>query len=228
MNAMELLAQVDLFRHLKPDTTQAVLRAAGKRALTAGEVLFREGDRGEFLFVVVSGALDAFTHRAETGKMSEPSATSAAAGQSPNAGASHDGEPKDACLLRRLGRGDVGGLTSIILKQPRSATLIAACPSELLVLTQTTVEQLLDEHPDFSRSLIAMLSEKVRGKTRALTSLIQPINSDRFRIAFYDTKPYDRASFEPGLGDDLHVDWLSPRLDARSSTTTYRARPSHA
>jgi len=215
MDTAKLLSQVDLFGHLKPETFAAVLRAAQRRDLVTGEILFREGERGEFLFVVAEGALDAFTHRAESGAARSEGAHSSPTPSTRAAQPPGEGH-EDACLLRRLGVGDVGGLTSIILKQPRSATLVAACPSVLLVLAERAVEQLLEEHPDFSRSLIAVLSAKVRGKTRALTSLIRPMDRGLFRVAFYDTKAYDQASFQAALGDDVHIDWLSPRLDERT------------
>src|SRR5690606_28636285 len=46
------VASVDLLQHVSPATLAAFVAACQVRELRAGEALFREGDPGEFLFVV--------------------------------------------------------------------------------------------------------------------------------------------------------------------------------
>src|SRR5690606_38881613 len=134
------LRTVDLLNHVEASTVDEFASASQVRQLDTHETLFREGDTGEFLFIVWKGALDALT--------------TSDAGQS--------------TLLRTLGPGELGGLTSITLDQPRSATLRAALPTTVITVSREQTHRLLERHPDLSRSLIAVLSAKLRGKTRRL------------------------------------------------------------
>ncbi|HEX6243913.1 MAG TPA: D-lactate dehydrogenase family protein [Polyangiales bacterium] len=184
---IDWLCGLDLLAHASRDTARRFAAACQRRALRAGETLFEQGQPGEFLFLVESGAISALR-----------------------------GGPSGESLLRTLGPGDFGGLTSIILQQPRSATLRAVAPTALWTLSRADTLRLLETCPDLSRSVIAALSAKERRKTGRLAELLQAEAGGRFRVAFFDTKPYDRESFEPLLAPDLYASWLSPRLDPRT------------
>lgn len=183
------LTSTELLRHVKPAVLNELAAACSVRELSAGQILFREGDPGGFLFFVRHGALDALTS-SDSAELS--------------------------LLLRTLGPGDFGGLTSLTLGQPRSATLRAARASTLLTIDRASVLRLLDEHPDFAQSVIAALSQKVRHTNKRLAMLL-PAAATGVRVAFYDTKPYDRASFLRHCGADIHPTWLTPRLDATTA-----------
>jgi D-lactate dehydrogenase len=182
------LSGLEPLRHVSRQTLTAFAAACQPRTLRAGDTLFKQGDPGEFLFLVQRGNLDALTQ----------------------SGASE-------LLLRTLGPGDWGGLTSITLDQPRSATLRAASAAQVWTVSQAETLRFLEIHPDFARSLVAALSAGQRRNTQRLASLIDASASQRFRVAFYDTKAYDRTSFEPLLNPDLYCTWLTPRLDPRTA-----------
>jgi len=182
------LSTLALFEGASPGTVASFAAAATRRELHTGETLFEEGDPGKFVFVVEAGSLEALAR----------------------SGADH-------LLLRTLGAGDWGGLTSIMLDKPRSATMRAASPCTVWTVDGARMLGLLDERRDFARSLIAALSAKQRSKTQRLAAMMAPAASRRFRVAFYDAKPYDRTSFEPLLEPDLYATWLSTRLDPRTA-----------
>jgi D-lactate dehydrogenase len=188
MQAPAPIRQLPLLQHVKPDTAEAFMKSLTRVNLNTGDTLFKEGDPGDYLFVVESGALDATVE-------------------------TPDGQ---RCLVRQLGPGEVGGVTSICLNRPRSATLRASQLTTLFTLSRQHAERLIDERPDFSRSLLATLSAQQRSGMRALVSLKGPTD-DSFRVAFFDTKPYDQASFESQQAPGIHFTWLSPRLDARTA-----------
>jgi D-lactate dehydrogenase len=185
---IDWLSGLDLLKHTKRPTLQLFASACKRRQLGADEALFRQGEPGEFLFLVQAGALNAFAQHS--------------AGES---------------LLRTLGPGEFGGLTSITLDQPRSATLRAVGAATVWTISRADTLGLLERCPDFARSLIVALSAKERRKTRRLASLMGPEASQRFRIAFFDTKPYDRDSFEPLLDPDLYASWFGARLDVHTA-----------
>ncbi len=186
MNAAMIswLSTLEPLQHVSRETLLAFAEASRRRELRAGETLFTQGEPGDFLFFVQQGSLNALT-------------------------ASGGGE----LLLRTLGPGDWGGLTSITLQKPRSATLRALDAAVVWTVSRADTLRFLEGRPDFARSLVAALSAGQRRKTQRLASLIDPVAGERFRIAFYDTKGYDRESFEPLLGSDLYCTWLTPRLD---------------
>jgi CRP/FNR family transcriptional regulator len=53
----DLLARVPLLHHLAPLPREAVVRAGTPRRLRRGEVLFREGDRAEAMYALLSGVV---------------------------------------------------------------------------------------------------------------------------------------------------------------------------
>jgi D-lactate dehydrogenase len=186
-------SSIELLKYVEPATVEAVVAACEERTLQRGQVLFSEGDPGDFVFVVRTGAMDAFTRA--------------------------DGDLR--LYMRTLGPGELGGLTSITLNQPRSATLIAARPTRLITIAKQDMQDLLNRHPDLSKSLIASLSAKVRGKTRRIASLMAPQDATRFRVAVYDAKPYEQRALEAHLGEDVRCTWLAPRLDVHTAELAF-------
>ena len=55
-----LLRSVALFAHLPPPTLESLARALEPLAVTAGEVVIREGDEGDRYYVIADGELDVF------------------------------------------------------------------------------------------------------------------------------------------------------------------------
>ena len=57
MERLLFLHKVPLFAELDPADLQQVARVASERAFADGETVFRQGERGDALYVVVDGAL---------------------------------------------------------------------------------------------------------------------------------------------------------------------------
>ncbi|MGD8859001.1 MAG: D-lactate dehydrogenase family protein [Myxococcales bacterium] len=182
--AQTFLAEQDLLRHVEPGTLRALAAELQERRLQPGEALFREGDPGHFVFFVVSGRLQARKRSAEG----------------------------DEVVLRHLGRGDVGGLTSMALQRERSATLQADDAVVVYTIDSSVFRRLLGERGDLARSLIAFLGDKVRGKTGQLAGLLSRVSRDpRPGVLVYDAKGYDRKHLG-AAADDLAFEFQEARL----------------
>lgn len=63
---------------------------------------------------------------------------------------------------RTLGPGDYFGEISLIDGKPRSASIVAKGPLHTAVIDNTTFQPLIDESPEFARSLLMVLCDRIR------------------------------------------------------------------
>lgn len=71
----------------------------------------------------------------------------------------------------RLGPGDFFGEMSLIDGEPRSATVVAETPMQLLVLGQREFWELLAEAPQINRKIMTTLSRRLRESDAAFSAL---------------------------------------------------------
>ena len=83
----EFLRHIELFQQADDIVVDQLAESVRVVGLSAGEVLFEQGDPAGFLFVVRRGSLDVVKRVAERGKV----------------------------RLRRMGPGEAGGLTSVVV-----------------------------------------------------------------------------------------------------------------
>jgi D-lactate dehydrogenase len=187
---VESLRSVELFANLESGVLEALAEKAERRHVKAGETLFREGDPADDLFVVGSGIL-------EVRKQAESGAEVA---------------------LRRMGPGEVGGLTSMAVAKVRSATLRAVSDVTVVTVARTRFLTLLEAYPSLVRAVMAFLSAKVRGKTYQLATLLEGRDSDtRPTVAVFDAKPYDRRYLDEAAGERLAMHYFETRLNAQTA-----------
>lgn len=77
-----------------------------------------------------------------------------------------DGKP-----LARLSANDCFGEMSLIDYEPRSATVVAETPVTLLVLHTRPFHRLIGESPELGRSLLRVLSHRLRIADKSLANL---------------------------------------------------------
>jgi CRP/FNR family transcriptional regulator/CRP/FNR family cyclic AMP-dependent transcriptional regulator len=113
----------------------ALLEAeAQRRTFRRGEAIFHKGDPGTSMFAILEGQV----------KILLPS------------------EAGDEALLAVLDRGDFFGELSLIDGQPRSATVVAAEPTETLVLHREALLRALTANPQIAAGLLRALSQRLR------------------------------------------------------------------
>ena len=143
-NEEDAVRKAPLFTALD-DASAASLRASMSGVkLSRGQTLFKEGDAGDRLFVVVGGKLKLGT-------------------------TSNDGREN---LLSILGPGDMFGELSLFDPGPRTATATAVVDSKLLALANDQVIGWVKEHPQVSLQLLGRLAQRLRKANDVLSDLV--------------------------------------------------------
>ncbi len=130
----EFLARHDLLGHLTAEELDRLLAPARVERLDEGRVLFRKGDPGDRLYVVLAGRISIGT-------------------------TSEDGKE---VVFNVLGRGEVFGEIALLDGKARTADATAMAESHLLVLERKDFMPFLESNPGVAARLIAVLCERVR------------------------------------------------------------------
>ena len=135
--AVESLRRCALFANVEPDALRLVARSLRRRRFRRNEVIFHQGDPGESLHVVATGAV----------KIVLPSA---------------EGEE---AIIATLRTGDFFGELSLLDGAPRSATAVAIEQSETMALPRSAFHDLLGRDPSLRDALLAGLARELRRLT---------------------------------------------------------------
>jgi hypothetical protein len=108
-----------LFRDFSLDELVAVIQGLKLLSYEAGEIIISEGEPGESLYMLSLGRVKAFK-RSPAGKQA---------------------------LLGEMSEGAFFGEISVLTGKPRSATVVAATPCELLELDRPTLDEITRTHP---------------------------------------------------------------------------------
>jgi CRP/FNR family transcriptional regulator len=138
------LGSSPLFAALEPDAAAVLEAAMTTRSLVRGHVVFREGDPGDRLFVVVDGKV----------KISRASA---------------DGREN---LLAVLGPGEMFGELSLFDPGPRTATASALTETTLASLDHDDLRPVLLERPHVAVHLLQALAQRLRRTNEAMADLV--------------------------------------------------------
>lgn len=142
----QILPQLKVFQGFTPAELDAIAKVLKPERLTAGSVLFREGDKASCCFIVVEGRVRVSLERGS--------------------------KPKQ---LAMLGRGELIGQMALLDGSRRSATCTAAEPSLVLKLERDELELLFRSGASFALkfidSLTRMLVAQLRFATRQLATM---------------------------------------------------------
>jgi len=139
-----MLRSAPLFAGLSDDAWDALSPCLSTVTLGRGDVLFRDGDPGDTLYVVDDGKI----------KITRTSG---------------DGREQAIAIL---GPGDLLGELSIFDAQPRGASATAVNDTTLAALSGADFDAWLDEHPHAARGLLRALAERLRQTNEAMADLV--------------------------------------------------------
>jgi CRP-like cAMP-binding protein len=140
----EVLRQAPLFRGLDDEAAQALQGSMSEDRLRRGDVLFREGDEGDRLYIVTDGKI----------KLGRTSA---------------DGREN---LLAILGPGQMFGELSLFDPGPRSATVTAVTDCTMRSLSHEELGRWLNGRPEVARGLLTQLAGRLRRANDVVADLV--------------------------------------------------------
>jgi CRP-like cAMP-binding protein len=132
------LRDSELFENQPAEVIRAVLAQGQLLEFGPGEVVFRQGEQGDRLFVVKSGVLEVVA-------------------------APTDGS--EPVVVAYLGTGEVIGELALLTGSPRSATVRSPEHAELFVVDKAVFLDLMDILPAFSRNLCVVLARRLETTT---------------------------------------------------------------
>jgi CRP-like cAMP-binding protein len=175
LDKLSLLRKAPLFASIDAAALGELAQRAGTKRLAADQPLFHKGDPGGELYGVLSGRLRV-------------------------RGLGPDGR---AMVFSYLDPGAIFGEISVVDQQPRSASIDAAEPSELLVVHRSHFAPFVREHPQVAINLARILAARLRrisDQTEDAFLLAIPARLARRILALVET--YGKAS---GTGVEISI-----------------------
>jgi CRP/FNR family transcriptional regulator, cyclic AMP receptor protein len=138
-----VLKSVPMFAAFGEDQLRTLVPMVTRRSIARGSVIIREGDRVDFLYIVMSGRLKVMMGEA-------------------------DGKET---ILTIIGPGEIFGEMGIIDDGPRSATVVAIEPCELLAVTKRVFKKCLVENVEVALAVLRVVVRRLREADRKMGSL---------------------------------------------------------
>ncbi len=140
----EVVRRAPLFTALDEAAAISLRASMDSVKIAKGSILFKEGDDGEHLYVIIDGKLKLGT-------------------------SSGDGREN---LLSILGPGEMFGELSLFDPGPRTSTATAVTDAKLLSLSHEKVIPWLRQNPEVSLQLLTRLSQRLRRTNEAVGDLV--------------------------------------------------------
>ena len=129
-----LLAFSPLTQGFSPQERRKLIEKFKLQEYQEGEVVVEEGEEGDAMFLIKSGKAEVTTI---------------------------DPRDKRRLTLARLGPGDFFGEVSLIKNKPRTATVSALTPLEVMVIDRQSFQELTQEHPEIVDLLEQTIEKRV-------------------------------------------------------------------
>lgn len=137
------LRALPIFRALDEERLATISRLSTLRSVPRNTVVLKEGDKTDNVYFVLNGALKVLVS---------------------------DDEGREV-ILSIIGRGDLFGEMGVIDDHPRSATVVAAQSSDLVVIAKNDFKATLAENFDISLYMMRSLVQRLRSADRTIESL---------------------------------------------------------
>jgi diguanylate cyclase (GGDEF)-like protein len=144
---------IPLFEGLSRAEIHSIIMAVTLKQVEAGEVLFHKGDRSESMYAIISGRFDVIDF--------DPTCTL-------------DSHEAIQTCVSKIGTGDILGEMGLLRSAPRSASVVATEPGELLPINWKVIQRLQWLYPPAAHKLfinmMRILCDRVEKLTTGLAS----------------------------------------------------------
>ncbi|MFH0901658.1 MAG: cyclic nucleotide-binding domain-containing protein, partial [Pseudomonadota bacterium] len=168
--ASAVLPRTPLFSSLDEKSLGTVIERVKLIRLEPDQILFRQGDRGDSLYVVAEG---------EVAVVAEPT------GGIGGVGLAQEGAASDSPVeVARLGEGAFFGEVAILTDQPRTASVMATAHTTVLAIDRDLIGDLIEESPEVLRILLRFLRDRLVDTLVDTSPLFAPFSEgDRHGLA---------------------------------------------
>nr|WP_245541768.1 Crp/Fnr family transcriptional regulator [Sporichthya polymorpha] len=187
-----MIRKAPLFSALDDEAAGALRRSMAEINLGRGQVLFREGDAGDKLYVVADG-------KVKLGRTSS------------------DGREN---LLAILGPGEMFGELSLFDPGPRTATATAVTDTQIFALGHTELTTWVSGRPEVALSLLKQISSRLRRTNEVIGDLVFSDVPGRVAKALLDLSSRFGVQSDDGVhvGHDLTQEELAQLVGASRET----------
>jgi len=133
-DVVEILRSAAIFAELPDDALARLAARCVRRTYGRNQFLWYQGDDGAHLVVVASGLVKVVLSSPQGGEV----------------------------VLTTLGPGEISGELAVLDGSPRSASVVAAEPTTVLLLTRATVLDMLNRYPSVLDALLRSLGNLIR------------------------------------------------------------------
>jgi len=137
------IRQIELFNDLSEDEMDILVGHFKIRTLDENEVLFNQGDHGDFLAIILDGRLEI----TKITKQETPIA------------------------LASLAKGETLGAMALIDQEARSATAVAVEPSTVFIIPKETFDTVVENYPRFGVKLLRKIAKTLCDKIRETSTM---------------------------------------------------------
>lgn len=168
LDAITLLKQVHLFKHLDETVLNAIAEQARDVNFKKHAIVMTEGDVGESMYIIRSGSVKVFVSDAEGKEL----------------------------ILYHQDTGSAVGDIALLDDAPRSASVTAMEPTTALMISKQKFLDLLREYPDLSIGVIRSLTQRLREATEgsrrlALDNVYQRLTDKLTELKVTDSTDQD-------------------------------------
>ncbi|MEM7117866.1 MAG: cyclic nucleotide-binding domain-containing protein [Chloroflexota bacterium] len=133
-NKIQLLQRMDWFAALPEDDLVIIANKTDTKHFERNEILIHRGDSGDAFYIIVQGWVSAFVTPDEGSRI----------------------------VLNQLGPGEIFGEMALLEDKPRSASIMALTPLEVLTLDRDDFMAILEKHTPIALETLRTLSNKLR------------------------------------------------------------------
>jgi uncharacterized membrane protein len=143
MDRIELLQTIPLFESLERDDLNALAGRLREVSVEAGQTVFAQGDQGDSMYVIETGAVDIVT-----------------------------GAGKQKVTVASLFKQQYFGELSLLDGAPRSAAAVANRATQLLALDRDDFVEFIKKRPDAALSIMHEVGERMRATNELMTRTV--------------------------------------------------------